>query len=360
MGDLDTVLGVDIGTSAVKVASLIRGANGYAAELLAIEPVVSTEGDDALPSVGDYQEALGTLVKKHGLKGSRCALSLSGDDVAPRYFSFPRMDSPEQVAQAVQFEAPEIIPFELSETLMDHQVFPPDADVQGKTEGVLIAARADAVNTRFDMARAVGLVPVVFDVDGLALTNCFIQAGGGAPPPRPTLVLNIGHSTTNLAVITTNGRSFIRDIDVGGDQITAAVAEMYRIDRGEAEMLKCGPTLGEPNTPENMERLQNDLRQILSEGLGKLLNDIRDSVGFFTSQRFFESIDEVWVTGGAAAFPGLPEFIGETYGIPATGWNPLADIALTKVEEGRNPARADALGPRYAVALGLAMRPDPS
>ena len=360
MGDFETVLGVDIGTSTVKVASLIRGANGYAAELLAIEPVMRSEGDDALPSLADYQDALGSLVKQHGLRGSRCALSLSGDAVAPRYFSFPRMDSPEQVAQAVQFEAPEIIPFELSETLMDHQVFPFDPDSEGKTEGVLIAARSEAVNQRFDMARAVGLNPVVFDVDGLALTNCFIESGGGAPPPRPTLVLNIGHQTTNLAVITTSGRTFIRDIPVGGDQITSAIASHYGIGMAAAEALKAGPVLGEPNPPENAAKLQNDLRAILSDGLSNLLNEIRDSVGFFTGQRFFETIDEVWVTGGAASFPGLPEFIGETYGIPSTGWNPLADISLTKVEEGRNPARADALGPRFAEALGLAMRPDPS
>lgn len=357
MADVDTVLGLDIGSSAIKAAYLVKGVNGYAARLLAIEPVErqDAEGNDTGPEA--VADALQRLVETYKLKGTRCAVSVAGPAVAPRYFSFPMLDSPEQIEQAVKFEAAEVIPFDISECLIDWQIFDPEPQVQ-KTEGIVIAARREYVDMRYELVKSVGLLPVIVDVDGLALTNAFLESGGGAPPERPTLVVNIGCHSTNLAIITPNGRSYVRDIAVGGESLTRAIATMFNSDIAEAENLKTGGVIGEPNSPENLARLQPELHAILSDGAGQLITDIRDSVGYFTAQRFFAGVEEVWITGGAANFPGLPEYLGQAFGVPTTGWNPLQDISLAAVEEGRNPARADALGPRFAVALGLAMRPD--
>lgn len=361
MADVDTVLGVDIGTSAIKAALLVKGANGYAAKILAIEPVPLTDSSGNAAGVPEIQDALEKLVARHGLRGSRCALNACGDDVAPRYFSFPAMDEA-QLDKAIQFEARDVIPFNLDEALTDWQLLPPDPDAPpdqpSKTEVVYVAARRDYINIRFDMAKAVGLNPIIVDVDGLALVNSFIQAGGGNPPQKSTLLMNIGHKFTNLAVITPSGRAFIRDLAVGGDRLTKAIQDLYHISPEDSEKLKTGGVLGEPNTKENLAKLTPDLRTLLGDGVGELVNQVRDTIGFFTSQRYFNTIDEVWVTGGAANFPGLPDYLAETFNIPATGWNPLADIALNMVEEGKNPGRAEALGPCFSIALGLAMRPD--
>lgn len=357
MAAVETVLGVDIGTSAIKAAYLVKGVNGYAARLLAIEPVdlFDEEGNDAGPEA--QEAALARLVERCKLKGTRCALGVDEDVVAPRYFSFPMLDTPEQIEQAVKFEAAEVIPFDISECLLDWQIYDPEPQVQ-KTEGMFIAARREAVDLRYEIARNCGLMPIIVDHDGLALTNAFLESGGGSPPERTTLVVNIGHKTTNLTIITPNGRAYVRDINVGGLSITRAISSMYQTDLTESEIIKTGGVIGEPNSPEHLAKLQPDLHAILSDGAGQLISGIRESVGFYTAQRFIQGVEEVWITGGAANFPGLPEYLGQAFGVPTTGWNPLQDISLAAVEEGKNPARADALGPRFAVAIGLAMRPD--
>ncbi len=367
----DTVLGIDIGSTTIKAASLIQGQSGYAAQMLAIEPI----GGGSIPVENQFEEAerseqekraerrvdtlaaLEALVKHNKIrKGTRCALSLGGDAVAPRTFNFPGKFSPDELERAVDLEAVNELPFPKDQALLDFQEFDNAAD--DRTIGVYVGVRREIIDDLYEMVRSVGLEPVIVDTDGLALANAFLQAGGGEPPQKETLVVNIGHRTTNLAVITPSGHAFIRDIPDGGASLTRACAEYLQVDLAQAETIKAGPQIDEPNLAEHIEQIQPYARAILESGMQELLNQIRDSIGFFITQHLFSTVEEAWITGGAANFPGLPEYLGEIFHVPTFGWNVLSDVNLQFVPEGSDPARTDAIGPRFAVALGLAMRYD--
>jgi type IV pilus assembly protein PilM len=355
MPTVETVLGVDIGSTSIKAVSLLKGDDGYAARLLAVEPIRPIEGDES--GALSVKLALQSLVQKHSLKGTRCALSLSGPDVAPRFFSFPALNSDQELENAIMFEAREVIPFDLDDALLDWHTFPMDLDAP-KSEGIFVAARADAVNGLYELAKMCGLQPVIMDTDALALANAFVEAGGGKPVELATLVLSIGDRTTNLAVLLPTGRCFIRDIPAGGERVTQVIADKLKVSLPSAEELKTGGEPGRPNTAENLARLEPILSDVLEQGLSELCEQVRDSIGFFMSQRFFDTIDEVWVTGGAASLPGVPEYLSDTFAVPTFGWNPLHDISLVAVPEGNDPEAIDALGPMMSIAVGLAMRVD--
>lgn len=344
--------------------------------------------------------SLRELVSRMGLSRARCAVGVGGDAVAPRAFRItPRPNESESAA--VRREAAETVPFLPRETALDYVTFAPAApeampgngrdtgagalhvatsatnataakaataptaaaalaDLDDELDGLLVAARARDLDRAVRIATLAGLDPVIVDFDGLAVANCFLEAGRGAEPEVPTLLLNIGRRTTNMVVLEPNGRVHSRDIRYAGDTMTSAVSDCLAMRSEKAERLKAGDDPLEAVPFANLKLLAQEQSALLRRGLADLMREVKETLRFFAAQRLVHAVDECWVTGGAAMFPGLPQFVAAQLGVPTKGWNPLYDYDTRNAKPPIEPAKVTAHGPRYTVALGLALRRDPS
>jgi len=176
--------------------------------------------------------ALQELVERLKLKGSSVWYCVAGHTVFNRFVKLPPVQD-DRVAQIVEFEARQNVPFPINEVVWDYEFA---NDGSGETEVVLVAMKSDALNEINDQVAAAKALTSGVDVAPLALYNAFRYSYPDVD--EPSVVIDLGARSTNL-VFVEKGRFFIANFLVGGASITSAVSKEFGIGFGEAEAQKC-------------------------------------------------------------------------------------------------------------------------
>lgn len=338
----DTVVGLDIGSSAVKMIVLTKNDAGYTTTAAGIAPIAPTEENSGNPranTIKAIRECFGQVRTKTKL----AVCGVSGPDVAVREFEFPSL-SDEEVQAAVLLEAAQVCPFNVADSAVAYQVMPNGND---KTAGVLVAATKTLVQTKTELARKAGLKCVLMDVDGLALLNCFNGLADRSEEhaaDQTVAILNVGASRTTLAVMDKNGWPFIRDMTYAGDDIVAQVAVQSNVSIETVRSILFGePAADEP-----------DLRDSLEKACQRLVTDVGETLRYYVAQSQSATVEKLFVCGGFALARGFTQLLNSRLGTQAVLWNPFEKIACGAGRRGKEILTKT--GPALAVAAGLAMR----
>ena len=108
------VLGLDIGSSAVKLIQLSKDNSGYIVRAAGIADIVNvTEGEsnDREINIGN---AIHECLKSSGVQTRMAVCGVCGPEVAVRYFKFPLL-SHEEIEGAVLLEAEQVCPFNVDD-----------------------------------------------------------------------------------------------------------------------------------------------------------------------------------------------------------------------------------------------------
>jgi type IV pilus assembly protein PilM len=336
------VLGLDIGSSAVKMVVLGKGKSGYSVTDAGIARIAKTDpgnGDRRTHAMNAIRECLLQIQTK--VKYAVCGVS--GQDVAVRDFEFaPLLD--DEIAAAVSLEASQVCPFNVTDIAVDYQVIP---NRDAKTKGVLVAATNTIVTDKRQLVGDAGLKCVLMDVDGLALLNCHngLANGTGKRPIGPTAaILNVGASHTTLAIRDHNGWPFIRDMSQAGDDIIMQIVALHDTSTETVKgILFDDAPAGELNLRDSLEKICQ-----------KLITDITGTLRYYTAQAKSTDVKKVLVCGGFALAKGFVDLMNDQLGIDAILWNPF-DHRRIKANR-RCEEICAKTGPAMAVAAGLAMR----
>jgi len=289
----DTVLGLDVGSSAVKTVVLNKGKSSYsvtAAGITRIAKNAQSNGDRRTNSIRAVRECIEQTQAK--VKNAVCGVS--GQEVAVRDFEFaPLLD--DEIAAAVSLEASQVCPFNAMDIAVHYQVIP---NGDARTKGILVAATNTIVADKRQLVRDAGLKCVLMDIDGLALLNCYNGLARGHPknPTGKSVgILNVGASHTTLAIMDHSGRPFIRDMNQAGDDIIMQMAALNETSTETVrEILFSDVTTGELNLQDNLERTCQ-----------KLIADITGTLRFYAAQAKSTDVDKLLVCGGFALAKGL-------------------------------------------------------
>jgi len=240
---VQTVVGLDIGTSRIKFAEARLGRRG---------PVISAAGIGLTPrdtisnGVIVDPDTLGAAVRQlldqHGVKTKAVISSVaSQSSLVVRPIEVPRMTR-QELAQTMQFEVERHIPFAASEVVMDFQpmVPPEQLPADAPNMDVLLAvAQEDMINNHIETLFRAGLNPVALDVEPLCACRSLIDINAAEGAYEHTYaLLNIGATTTDLSIIRRGLLSFTRPVPMAGDNITQAIADALGYEFHEAERLK--------------------------------------------------------------------------------------------------------------------------
>jgi type IV pilus assembly protein PilM len=339
------VVGLDIGSSSVKLLELSKSkkgfqVTGFASESLSPDAVVDGAIMDA-PGVADSIKRLMTVGK---FKSKGVATGVSGHSVIVKRVVLPAATA-EDVEASIQFDAEQYIPFELSEVNMDYQVVGPTGTRTDEPamEVLLVVAKKDKILNHTNVISLAGRSPEVVDIDAFALQNAY-EANYTANSRDTIALLNIGASLMNINITKGGMPLFIRDVSVGGNQYTDILQKELQLQFHEAEDLKLGKSGG----PES-EMVQPLLESITD----MLIMEVQKTFDFFRETYPNETITRVMISGGTSRIAGLPEKIQEVFGYPTEVLDPFRSIGIgPKVDA----AKLATLGPALAVAVGLALR----
>jgi type IV pilus assembly protein PilM len=340
-------LGLDIGSSSVKLVHLREGKRGYA--LLAWgEAPLPPEAvvDNQLMNSSAIVQAIRELVAQQKIKVKDVAIGVRGHSVIIKRISMPLM-SQEDLDESIQWEAEQYIPFDVKDVHIDTQILTPQGDAAGQMDVLLVAAKKDMINDFTAVCAEAGFTATVVDVDAFAVQNAF-EANYPQAPGQPVVLINVGAAVTNINIVNNGLATFTRDITVGGNAFTEEIQKQLNISAEEAEALKVGGH-GESDAvvPQEVERVI----QGVADQMG---GEIQRSLDFHAATAPDVHPVRVYLSGGTARIPALFKVIEQRAGVPVEILNPFKNIEVDNRKF--DPAVIMNAAPAAAVAVGLALR----
>lgn len=337
------IVGLDIGSSAVKLVELQQGKGGRYSLVHAAHAPLSPEAivEGTVMDSSLVVEVAQRLIQEQGVKNPNFGVSLSGMSVAIRKIQVPAMSEAE-LAESIHWEAEQYIPFDVNEVNLDYVVLNADADTM---DILLVAARKDRIADYTGIIAQLGKVPALVDVDVFALQNAYEHNYGGASD-RVVALLNVGAHIMNLNILAHGQSVFWRDIVFGGNAYTEAIQRELNLTREQAEAVKTGEQLGD-HTPQTILGVLNGVSEDLATELQKTFE-------FFYTTSSHDRVDEVVLAGGACQVLNLDTVIKERLNVRAEVMNPFREIDFS--ESQFPPEWLNRHAPAMALAVGMALR----
>ena len=342
-----SLVGLDIGTSSVKAVELKELGKGRGFQLVSMgmEPL-SPEAivDGAIMDSGLVIDAIQKVFANNRIKSSDVAISLSGHAVIIKKISLPVMN-PDELAESIQWEAEQYIPFDVDDVNIDYQVLEGSATAgEGNMDVLLVAVKKDKINDYTSVITQAGKNAMVADVDVFALQNAY-EANYDSVGNKLIALVNIGAGVTNIAIMKDGASIFWRDISVGGNHYTDALQKELNLSFDQAEAAKRGEHVGVPH-----DRVIAILDAV-SEQVG---TEIQKTLDFFKATSASDPVSLIQITGGAARTPNLMSYLSRRFGTQVEMMNPFRNIQIN--ERAFPPDRLEPMTAAAAVAVGLALR----
>ena len=325
------VVGLDIGNFNVKAAQLKKDGDKFNLSGLGFCRVNSKDRKDVI-------EAIKKTVDEVKITTKKINASIFPEGVIVRYLLLPNM-STEELNKAMNFEIERYVPFKKEEVVSDYLILGEDTSKKNM-KVLLVAAKQEFVDNRVSLIRDAGLEPELITIDSLVLRNCFRL---NYPDKKDTTVglLNMGSKLTNINIVRSDFSYFMRDVQIGGSNITYLIKEKLGINEAEAESMKCNL-----NAEKNQEIIK-----VIEPVLGNLLNEIYLSFDYYESE-FGLVVDEIYISGGASNLSFIKEFLKENLGREIFQLDSRKNLIL---ESDISPQKTESLFSFLPVCIGLAL-----
>ncbi len=288
------VWGLDIGQSAIKAMRV--QAVGDRFEILdfaAVEhqQLLSSPNADATALV---RASLEKLLEGHDLRRQPVVVAVPGQQTLTRFTKLPPVE-PKKIAEIVNYEAQQQIPFDMDEVVWDYEIFTakdsPDVEVG------IFAIRKELIRAHLAQCTALGIEPVAVQTAPIASYNALRVDGQFGE--ETTLLLNVGALATDLIVAEGNS-IWARPVPLGGNNFTEALMQAFKLSFGKAEQLK-----RTAHTSKYARQIFQAMRPVFAD----LVSEVQRSIGFYASTHRQSEIKRVVGMGNAFGLPGLQKFL---------------------------------------------------
>jgi type IV pilus assembly protein PilM len=342
-----SLVGLDIGSSAVKAVELKGAGKGYKVTAFGSEPVPPDSiVDGAIIDGAAVADAIRRLFDSRAIKTKEVAASLSGNAVIVKKITLPVMTEAE-LAESIYWEAEQYIPFDIQDVNLDYQILDAGDGPNGKgtMDVLLVAAKKEKIADYTGVIAQAGRTAVVVDVDAFALQNAY-EVNYGIAPGAVIVLLNAGASAININILQGDQSVFTRDISIGGNAYTEALQKELNLPFDQADQLKRGGHADGVTF--------EDARPVLRAVTENVMLEIQKTFDFFKATAASDRIDRIVVSGGASRAESFTEMLTERFEAPVEPFDPFKrvtfDTRKLQVES------AASVAPTVAVALGLALR----
>jgi type IV pilus assembly protein PilM len=370
----ERALGLDIGTTAVRVVEVVIDRPGGRGRNPGRPAVVSRVGEVPLPpgAVRDGEvvdpaavgAAISELWRQTGLRSRDVRVGLTGSRVVVRVVDMPAMPD-DELAGAVRFSAADHIPIPLEEAILDQAVLepaPPAEPGGPPMVRVLVAAtHRAAVDGLLAAVTAGGLTAVAVDLVPFALVRGLSDPPVELPslpedspdqtvtaaPAQAEAIVSVGAALTTVVVHEGGRPRFVRTVQAGGDMLTAAIGDELGIDLEAAEAAKrAAGAAGDPaDGPDN--DLVHRAARVVELRLAGILGEIQSSLAYWMAQAD-RPLRRIVLTGGGARAGDIAGRLALLVGVPV-------EAGAVQGLEAPEPAAGAGQWPDLAVAAGLAL-----
>lgn len=339
----ELVVGLDIGSHAVKVCQLKRTSNGYA--IVSLGSTVLPEGaveDGTLNDPEVVSKAIRDLLQNLKIKNKKVGFSISGYSVIVKKVNLAVMDDA-QLEDHIMAEAEQYIPFDIEDVYLDFQDLKTASKETDRTDVMLVAAKTEIVDDYLEMLRGLNLTPVIVDVDGFALENSYEY---NYTKNENVALVDIGASKMSINILSRGISVVARDIVVGSRQLTEQIQNVFDLDFEEAEALKLGATQDEAK--------RQEIEDIFSTTCTQWILEIKKAIDLYQANNPDNPLKKLILSGGGAKVSGLNDFLAQETALQVELFNPFLNMASN--DKKIDPKYLKNIGPEMAIATGIALR----
>jgi type IV pilus assembly protein PilM len=402
---LNSVLGIDIGSQKIKIAEV--RARGKEPEISALGIIDTPEG--AVDHTGVYNsDAVGAALKQvlteAGATVTQAVVSIAGQaSVLVRTLEVPRMN-PAELKEHMQWEINRNIPFAESNVVSDYKALPDEDPNSANMDVVMAIAPQSAIDTMIACIKKAGRSTAAIDVEPLGIARTLQVSHPDDMANKTVCLVDMGHKTTAINIYRDGKLLMPRQVPIGGEMFTKAIADALGISVAEAEQLKReraeipasattaggggggggyapatdefqpynpfadadsgfsaapavadaepsaddSPTDLTPAPADEMDPESKRLFTAIAPVLDEFVAEIRRSVDYFRSRG--GDVDQVVLCGGGTKLKGLPQFLQASLGVACDAYDPVRrlNVNLRKVA----PGFVDEHKQEFAVAIG--------
>lgn len=294
------LVGVDIGSTAIKAIELTQAGRHHSVRAFGTEPVPGgAVVDGTINDVAAVADAMRRLFERHRIRTPDVAASLSGSGVFVKRITVPMMSELE-LAASIGWEVEQHIPLDVEELHFDYERVSDSARTGGAMEILLAAATKEKVARHVDAITKAGKTPAILDVTAFALQNAY-EVNHEIEPNGLIALIDVGTGSITVHVVRDGRMLFTRDSAAGNDVVGETIAAI--------------------------------------DAFGRTLGSM--------------PLDRIVTTGGASKSPALVDALATRFGVRVEPLDPFRRIAF-------DPERLDldaaSVAATAAVAVGLALR----
>lgn len=356
-GTKDNVaVGIDIGTSSIKVVSLKKEDS---------RAVLETYGALALGQYGEggiigqstnldsatLATALKDVLKETNITNTNVVLGIPSASCIIFIIQLPAAIEERDLATVIPGEAKKFIPIPLSDVSLDWYVIPRRED-SGVESRVLLESGGEAKMSVLVVAtlnETLVKYTEVLQKNQLPLDALEIEAFSNIRSIMtrelfPVLIVDIGASKTKLSIVEHGIIETFRLVNHGSQDMTLAIAHSLEMPFDKAENVKKETGLvPSPEHPHVPDLIKTHLATIFQEANSTMLA---------YEKRYNKNIGKVIFTGGGAMTKGLLEYAGQNFSAEVALADPFAKIESPVFLKGV----LKATGPEFSIAIGLALK----
>ena len=341
-----SVLGVDIGSSSLKVVQLRKDHGKAVLETygeLALGPYGGGEvGQATNLSAEQVTDTLKDLLREAKVTTNNCGVSIPFARSLLTLVNLPYRESPEEQKTVIELEARKYIPVPVSEVQLDWLIVPthelPTANGQplpAPVEVLLVAVHNDELSLLQKVAKGAGLSASFYEIEIFSTIRAVVEER-----VKPVMVIDVGAASTKTYVVEHGIVAISHSIGTGSQDITRAIAISGNLSIARAEALKKEEGIGGSDTLGSPElvfsRIFGEVRRVL--------------VQYETEHK--KSVTAIIFTGGGGVTKELGVYAKNTFSIDVRVADPFIK---TEAPAFMRPVLEE-IGPEFAVAVGLALR----
>ncbi len=345
-GKKQSVAGLDIGSSSIKMVELDGKANNLNLVSLGFENLPDDSIiDGQIMELNVVSDCIQSVCSNYQVNSDHVVTGVSGHSVIIKNIVLPPM-SREELEESIDWHAEEHIPYDLSDVSLDYQITENSAD---STHVLIAACKRERIDNIRQAIQLAGKQPVAIDVDTFALQNCY-EVNYQPVDSDVVTLLNIGASTMNVNIVKGTRSLFTRDITVGGSQFTDVLQRSLGLSFQQAEAVKRGVSHAVEGVEEkSIEPLMSNVTEIVAMEIQKTFDFYRA-----TTEDNHTVVQKILISGGGSKLNGLAQELSRRLELPVEVLNPFRNIRVDARKFDSD--YLSEIMPEMAVAVGLAIR----
>ncbi|HEX71799.1 MAG TPA: type IV pilus assembly protein PilM, partial [Candidatus Hydrogenedentes bacterium] len=313
---------LDIGASAIRLCELAQTKSGYQLTKYYQREFNPDPALDEDARKNLKRKALAQLLKEAKVRARKVIFGVPGQSVFTRSRTLPPV--PEyKVNQIVRYEIQQQIPFSLDQIAMDYQVL--DRTEAGGYDVMMAAIKVDVVEKHMDILVEAKRGIDVVDVCPIAAYNWLKHTGEFGDQGDCVALIDMGAATTDIVIERENQFRFTRPLNIGGNDITQALASALGVNFSDAEKLKRERGFAPTGDPKR----DGKGGEVIGNVLQRMVSEILRSFSYFRSLPGGGQVNRVILCGGGACLRNIIPYMQRQLGVEVRIAQPLAGLAIS-------------------------------